>query len=218
VSACSTTIDGSASPAGAVEDAVPGPDGAMLAEAAAAALEEAGSARMVGTVSLDGAEIAVDLQMYGDDMAGSMRFEDLAIQMIRIGDDAYMQGPPAMWINQGLSSATAATLGDTWVRVPATAVFGLADTGLAGIAREIRSPGGTAVDGEVSAGELDGVPVWLISSPDGTVTRVAAEGTPYPLYSETADISAARLSEFGTVAPIVPPTDFVDLDFGGVGD
>ena len=235
VAGCTATVEGSASPAGgdtavatgSLPDAavVPGttpedaevaevvaPGGRKLAEDAARALEAAGSARMVGTLSLGMDEVAVDLRMHGDDLAGSLSVPDMVIEVVRIGDDAHMKAPPMAWVQQGLPASTAATLSGRWVHVPAAAVFGLGDTGLAGLAREVRSPGGTTVDDEMTAGEIDGVPVWLISAPDGTVTSVAAEGTPYPLYSATRGVGGGSLGEFGAVAPIVPPADFVEFD------
>lgn len=56
---------------------VQGKTGAEVAELAADALEEAGAVRMAGTMTEDGDEMEVDLQLQDDDPAYALELEDL---------------------------------------------------------------------------------------------------------------------------------------------
>ncbi len=109
------------------------------------------------------------------------------------------------------------TFADTWVLVPTEAGDGMEDLSVDGLVAEMRSPDTTTED-EVTAAELDGRPVWELHDSEGAVLLVAAEGEPYPLQVTRTGVDGGvlRLSEFGTVAPIVPPADHLDLsDLGG---
>lgn len=218
LTACSTTIEGSASPAGPVSG-VPGtaaPSGPELSGAAVEALAQAGSVRIAGSMTVDGAPTDLDLRLRGDDAAGSMTLQGFTVQMLVVDGALYMQAPEEMWTAQGVPSFMAVELGSTWVLVPAGAQD-FADFSFAGMVAELRSPDATIED-EVIATELDGQPVWEMRDSDGTVVLVAAVGEPYPLQMTNTGPEAGvmRFSEFGGVAPIEPPADYLDLeDFGG---
>ncbi|WP_029434168.1 hypothetical protein [Blastococcus sp. URHD0036] len=226
LTACGSTIDGSASPAGTL-GAGPGPSapadaasdaptGPELNEAAIDALEQAGSVRIAGSMTMDGEQAEMDLRLSGDDVAGSMTVQGFTVQLLVVGGAFYMQAPEEMWTSQGVPPVMAAGLAGTWVLVPGGEQE-FADFSIAGMVEEMRSPGAT-IEEEVGDSELDGQPVHELRDSEGAVMLVAAVGPPYPLqFSKTgAEAGVVRLSEFGTVAPIDPPADFLDLeDLGG---
>ena len=226
LTACSSTIDGAASPAGAVA-ADPGstaptgsasdaPTGPELYEAAVDALEQAGSVRIAGSMTMDGEHADLDLRVSGDDVAGSMTVRGFPVQLVVVGGAFYMQAPEEMWTAQGVPPVMAASLASTWVLVPGGSEE-FADFTIAGFVDEMRTPDAT-IDEEVGDSRLDGQPVYELHDSDGAVMLVAAVGPPYPLqFTHTgAEAGVVRLSEFGTVAPIDPPADYLDLeDFGG---
>ncbi|RBY79953.1 hypothetical protein [Blastococcus sp. TF02A-26] len=229
LTACSSTIEGSASPAvvppGAVESGGAGSSGAgssdrsgpELEELAISALEEAGSVRVAGSMTVDGEQGEVDLRLRGEDVAGTMTVLGSSVEIVVVDGLVYMRASADFWIESGAPAAIARGLADTWVMAPAGTGDEFGDLTVAGLVDEMRSPGATT-DEEVGEAQLDGEPVWELTNSDGDVMLVAAEGTPYPLQitSTGAEPGVMRLSEFGTVAPIEPPADYVDLeDLGG---
>lgn len=218
LAACGTTVlDGQASPAAApTSEHSSDPTGPELSDAAIDALEQAGSVRIAGSMTMDGEQADVDLRLSGDDVAGSMTMQGSTVQLVVVGGAFYMQAPEEMWTSQGLPPAIAASLAGTWVLVPGGSDE-FADFSLAGFVDEMRRPDAT-IDEEVGDSRLDGQPVYELHDSDGAVMLVAAVGPPYPLQvTQTgAEAGVMRLSEFGTVAPIVPPADYLDLgDLGG---
>jgi hypothetical protein len=228
LTACSSTIEGVASPAGSVpgstgtaEPARSGEAGDLtgpeLQEAAISALEDADAVRVEGTITTDGEQADVDLRLRGSDVAGTMTVLGAEVEIIAADGSVYMRADADFWVLSGAPAGIAATLADRWVSTPAEAGNAFGDLTVAGLVEEMRDPGATIED-EVSTAELDGEPVWELTDSGGDVMLVAAEGAPYPLQitSTGAEPGILRLSEFGTVAPIEPPADHVDLeDLGG---
>jgi hypothetical protein len=218
LTACSSTIDGSASPYSAPSDTVESSEvtGPELEQEAIDALEQAGSVRIAGSMTMDGEQADVDLRLSGDDVAGSMTVQGFTVQLLVVDGAFYMRAPEEMWTSQGLPPVMAASLASTWVLVPGGSDE-FADFSLAGFVDEMRAPGAT-IDEEVGDSQLDGQPVYELHDSEGAVMLVAAVGPPYPLQvtHTGAEAGVMRLSEFGTIAPIDPPADYLDLeDFGG---
>ena len=219
--ACTTTVvEGRATPA--VEAGQQAPAGSRtgpeLAEASADALERAGSVRLQGTVDIGGGEEAdVDLRLRGSDLTGSFEVDGMTVGMVVAGGSFYMQAAADFWEYSGVPRSMAALLADRWVVVPAEAGVGLDEMTLASFADEVRAPSGATIEDEVTGGELDGHPVWVLEASDGSRMHVAVGEVPYPLLS-ASDAGSVRASEFGAVPPIQPPADFVDLgDLGDLG-
>ena len=229
LTACSATIDGAASPAASVPGGAgtaeptrnggesDDPTGPELEELAISALEEADAVRVTGTMTTDGEQAEVDLRLRGSDVAGTMTVLGSPVEIVVLDGLVYMRASADFWIASGAPADIAATLAGSWVRAPAETGDGFEELTVAGLVEEMRSPGATT-DEEVSSTELDGQPVWELSNSDGDVLLVAAEGTPYPLQITSTGLEPGimRLSEFGTVAPIEAPEDYLDLeDLGG---
>jgi hypothetical protein len=229
ITACSSTIEGAASPASSAEGSTgtaeptrgsgesDDPTGPELEEAAISALEDADAVRVVGTITTDGEQAEVDLRLRGSDVAGTMTVLGASVEIIVVDGAVYMRASADFWIRSGAPAGIAATLAGTWVTAPAESADGFEDLTVAGLVEEMRSPGATTEE-EVSTSELDGAPVWELRNSEGDVMLVAAQGKPYPLQitSTGAEPGVMRLSEFGTVAPIEPPADPVALeDLGG---
>jgi hypothetical protein len=189
------------------------PHGPELAAAAADALQQAGAVRMQGQVPLDGQVGDVDLRLQGQDVAGSMGIGGQTVQIVLTGGSLYMQASPEFWAAQGMPEEMAGTFADTWVLAPADAAGGLGDFSLDGFVTELRSPSDATVEDEVVADEVDGTKVWVVRDSDGSLLHVAAEGTPYPLRitKKGTDGGTLTFSDFGVVAPITAPSDYLDL-------
>ncbi|WP_409330353.1 hypothetical protein [Trujillonella humicola] len=220
LSACgATVVDGQASPAARVSSAAPAAaelPGPELADAAADALEAAGSVRVQGSMGMHGSKADLDMRLQGGDVDASMVVDGQSMRILMSRGTLYLQAAASFWEQQGLPDPLIDAMAGTWVRTPPDPLLGAEEMTLAVLAAEIRSPTGATIAEEVTTGELDGKPVWLVASSDGSVLAIAAEGTPYPLETSTPVMGSVRLSAFGGVEPIVPPADFLDL--GDLGD
>ncbi|SEP00063.1 hypothetical protein [Trujillonella endophytica] len=187
--------------------------GPELITAAADALAQAGSVRLQGTVPVGEGTTDVDLQLIGEDAAGSLTVAGATVQVVVVGGDAYVQADAAFWAAQELPPAAVAQLEGVWVLAPAEGGAALGVLTLARVVTEFRRPAEGADGAEVTTGNLEGQPVWEVRSADGAVMRIASEGTPYPLELERTGLQAGimRLSEFGVVPPIQAPAEFLDL-------
>jgi hypothetical protein len=184
--------------------------GPELAAAAADALEQAGSVRITGSVPMDEGVSDIDLQLQGADVAGTMALGDQSVQLIITGGSMYMQASTDFWAAQGMPASMASSFAGTWVLAPADAVGGFSDFSLAGFVTELRTPTDGAYADEVTSGELDGQPVWLVTQAGGSVLKVAAKGTPYPLEG-SLNGQTMTLSDFGKTQPIQAPAEYLDL-------
>jgi hypothetical protein len=189
-----------------------GKTGQEVAEAAAAALEEAGSVDIAGTMTTQGEEGEVDLHLQGEDAIGTITFAGTEIQLINAGGAVYMQAPPEFWTSFGLPAEAAAQFDGQWVVVPAEAGAGFAEFSLAGIVDELRNPDGEVKE-EVAEGEVDGEDVVVVEQEDGSSLKVADDDPAYPLeLTNNGDSSGTvTFSGFGETEDITAPADALDL-------
>ena len=155
--------------------------GPEVADRAATALEEAGSAAVSGEYTMDGETSEIDLQVQGEDLAGTLSVGGLDVQLTAVGGQVYMQAPGDFWAQSGLSEELVGQMDGRWVLVPAEAAAGFEDLTLQGLADQLRSPGEGELQDEVATEERDGEPVVVVSNDGGGSLVVAGEGEPLPL-------------------------------------
>ena len=109
----------------------------------------------------------VDLQLQGQDAAGTLSLDGHEIELLTVDDAVYVQAPLAFWTSFGIPDGTAAELENRWVIVPADAAAGFQTFTLAGFVAEVRSPDGEVED-EVSSTEVDGDDAVVVSLEDGS--------------------------------------------------
>ena len=191
--------------------------GPEVAERAATALEEAGSAAVAGEYTMGGATGAIDLQVQGEDLAGTLSLGGLDVQLTSVGGQLHLQAPADFWGGSGLPPELADQLDGRWVLVPADAAAGFEELTLQGLADELRAPGEAEIQEEVTTDERDGETVVVVSNDGGGSLVVAGEGEPYPLEVTSAeDEGTLSLGEFGEEQEITAPEDPLDLaELGG---
>jgi hypothetical protein len=189
-----------------------GKTGQQVAEAAAAALEEAGSVDIAGTMSTQGEEGEVDLHLQGDDAIGTITMAGTEIQLLNVGGTAYIQAAPEFWTSFGLPDEAAAQFEGQWVVVPAEAGASFAEFSLDGFVDELRNPDGE-VEEDVTEGQVDGEDVVIVEQEDGSTLKVANSDPSYPLeLSNDGDSSGTvTFSGFGETEDITAPADALDL-------
>jgi hypothetical protein len=189
-----------------------GKTGQEVAEAAAAALEEAGSVDLAGTMSTQGEEGEVDLHLQGEDATGSITFSGTELQLINVGGQVYLQAPADFWTSFGAPAEGAAQLEGQWVIVPAEAGAAFAEFSLAGFVEELRNPDGEVKE-DVTEGEVDGEDVVIVEQEDGSSLKVANDDPSYPLELTNSGESTGTVtfSGFGETEDIAAPADAIDL-------
>jgi hypothetical protein len=190
-----------------------GKTGSEVATLAADALEEAGSVRMSGTMTTDGEEGEVDLQLQGDDAAGTITLGGLEIELISVDGDVYMKADPEFWASFGMPEEAAAEFDGKWVAVPGDAASDFADFSLTGIADELRSSDDDIKD-ETTKDELDGDSVVIVEQEDGSQLVVADDDPSYPLELRGGgdDEGTLTFSDHGEEQDISAPEDVLDLE------
>jgi len=189
-----------------------GKTGQEVAEAAAAALEEAGSVDVTGTMSTQGQEGEVDLHLQGDDAIGTLTLAGSEIQLLNVDGTAYLQAPPDFWSSFGLPAEAAAQFEGQWVIVPAEVGAAFSEFSLAGFVDELRNPDGEVKE-DVTEGEVDGEDVVVVEQEDGSSLKVANSDPTVPLeLTNNGDSSGTvTFSGFGETEDITAPADALDL-------
>lgn len=193
--------------------------GPEVADRAATALEEAGSAAVSGEYAMGGETGEIDLQVQGEDLAGALSLNGMDVRLTAVGGQVYMQAPADFWASSGLPEELVSQLDGRWVLVPAEAAAGFQDLTLQGLADELRTPADGELQEEVTTDERDGEPVVVVSNDNGGSLTVAGEGEPYPLeVAGNEEEGTLTLSEFGEEQEITAPEDALDLaELGGLG-
>lgn len=190
-----------------------------VVDAAFTALEEAGAARVVGSIEEAGATQELDLQLQGDDAQGSIAMDGVTVELIYVDGTPFVRASADFWASFGIPAEFAGQLEDQWVLMPAEAAGSFSALTLSGLVDELRASGGDEVTGQVTTDELDGEPVVVVTQEDGSTLTVADdEENPYPLVIEDRGEAPATVefTDFGTEVEITAPENPVDLnDFGG---
>lgn len=211
LTACGGDDGGSDSP-------LDGRTGTEVANAAADALEEAGAVHVEGTMSQDGSEAEIDMQLQGEDAAGSVSMDGAEVELVLVDGAQYLRAGADFWAaTAGVPQQVAASLDGQWVVVPEGS-SDFADVSLVGIVDSLRNPDTPVVE-EVREDELDGQDVVVVEQEDGSELFVADEDPPYPLQITNADGGSGTLtfSGFGEEEDISAPADALDLAELGAG-
>jgi len=213
----STSAPGSVAPGsdanGSVANGEAARTGQQVAADAADALETAGSVHLTTTGSADGTTPQMDLQVQGDEVAGTVSSNGLTMQYVRTGGQSYARASADFWQQNGAPEATARRLDGAWVAVPGSVGGAVDEFGLSRLADTLRTPADATYDEQVTTGTVEGVDVVDVDESDGSTLTVAATGVPYPLRQVTGGADAATLTYdgFGTRQTITAPPGALPL-------
>ncbi len=237
---CSQTTSGTASPAGAADTGkdVPTRDNgvaalppAQILAKARTALTNASSVHIVGSGRTDGQELSLDLKIKGKDgAAGTLTLpagrdgstEKLQIQLIIIGETAYLKANRLLWVGV-LGDATAADkLTGKWLQtsVKTAKVKPLLDiANPAEISAELIKPENSLTKGKPKQiREIATVGV-VDQGSTGSTIYVATKGEPVPvqIVETGADASVIDFSEYGAPVQLTAPPAAETIDGGPLG-
>jgi hypothetical protein len=187
-----------------------GKTGPQVADAAADALEAAGSVHVSGTMTTDGQPGEIDLLLQGDDVLGTLTLQGTDLQLIGSGGALYMQAPTQFWASAGMPAEVLAMFDGRWVKVPADGLGGVDEFSLTGFTTLLRTPTDGAIEDEVTS---DG-DVVVVRQENGSTLRVSDDDPAYPLEMTNTGDSAGTVtfSRFGETQDIAPPVNPLDLD------
>lgn len=216
--------DGGGTPAGTTTSSAPADNGVAALEAdaivdkAMAALGAAKSFSLKGDIDMDGQRLALDIKVSGEDVLGTMTIDGAAVELLRVGGQAYIRPDEKFWSQFGGADAGATMaqlMGDRWAKISSKDAqfeefFQITEPA------DLLKPDGAVTKGETKT--VNGVAAIGISEAgsDGGTLYVATTGEPYPLLMEGPP-GKGQLSfgDFGAAfEDIKAPAagDVVDLD------
>jgi hypothetical protein len=157
-----------------------GRTGPEVAGLAADALEDAGAVHMQGTMKQDGEETEIDIQLQGDDAAGSISISGTEVELISVGGKVFVKATEDLLTSFGLAAQDAARYEDAWIAMPADAAAEFEDFTLAGFVKELRTPD-DKIKKATRSDELDGKSVVIVEQADGSTLTVKDDDPAYPL-------------------------------------
>lgn len=180
---------------------------AEILTAAQDALRDAGSVRLKGNGTEDGQVYAVDMRIKGTRAArGTVTYRHNPVELLRIGEDAYLKGSAEFWQEITRDRAAVELLKGKYLKArrgdPDLKTL-LAFTNTAAFVEEMLKSDGavTKADRRTVAG-VDTVGVTFTSDEGKATVYVATTGKPYPMYMSTT----------GKTADETGALDFVDYD------
>lgn len=198
-----------------------------------AAANAATSVSMKGSITQEGQEVSLDLQLGTDAAEGSFTAQGISVEIIATGGKSYLKlaGEDfAKLAGQGdnpeIAQAVSALIGDKWLAVPE----GSGGDELGGLSqfaeKDSLVKGILEQDGEVTVkgtGEVNGIPVVFLESTDGAGTlAIQTVGDPLPVQIKGSDTSGSGeidFTDWNAPVTVTAPTDVVDLsalaDLGG---
>jgi hypothetical protein len=187
-----------------------GRNGTEVAELAADALEEAGSVRLTGSMTQDGEETEIDMQLQGDDAAGTITVQGTEIELISVDGDVYLKATEELLASFGAAPEETADFEGRWIMIPAGESADFEDFTLDSFIEQLRDPE-DEINDETRSEERDGDSVVVVEQEDGSTLTVADDDPPYPLEMSGGDDEEGTISfsNHGEEEDISAPEDVI---------
>lgn len=174
----------------------------------------ASTVHVVGTATVQGQQVPVDLRLTADGSGvGTSQFAGTRVDLVRKGDSVYVRGAQKVFA-AFLGAKAAAVIDGHWVQIstslPQLQQFA-STTDMKALVRQALTPSKTP--GKTGTQTVDGRKVVAVSGfgTDGSGTLlVAASGTPYPVRMVTRD-GVLNFRDWNQTVQVTVPTDVVPL-------
>ncbi|MEV7096591.1 hypothetical protein AB0M80_27435 [Amycolatopsis sp. NPDC051045] len=171
---------GTTTSAASTTPAPPALDAAEAGAAITAAAKQASAVHVKGTMTQDGSNINLDLQLNPDSASGTVVKDGLEIPVLRVGDKYYFKFTDSLVKQAGIPASAGKQLTGKWVSSTAKIGEGIAAAFKVFLDYKSFTQGtlGELEKAKFTAGEpttLAGTPALNFTSPDGTATVAAAE-------------------------------------------
>jgi hypothetical protein len=189
---------------------------AILADARQAALS-ADSVRVSGTIHDAGQTIGLDLSITKGDGGGTMTIQGSKVDVVRIGNTAYIRAGADFYRKVGAGAAAGGLLAGKWLKLP-TSTPNFAQlvelTDLHAFVAQALKPDGTVTKGDEKT--VDGQKAIELKSSKGGSLFVATTGKPYPIEfvggGGSTSSGKVTLSEWGAAKAPTAPTSSIDIN------
>ncbi len=185
-----------------------GKNGPEVAALAADALEEAGAVRLSGTIDQDGEETEIDMQLQGDDAAGTITVQGTEIELISVGGEVYLKATEDLLASFNAPAAEVEQYEGRWLQMPAGDSAEFQEFTLGRFVEELREPEEGEYEDETSEDEVDGESAIVVERSEGPALSVADDDPPYPLRLSD-DEGTITFSDHGDEEDISAPDDVV---------
>ena len=177
----------------------------QVAQAAEAAFKAARTVHVRGTFLADGRTEKFDLRYEGGSTSGTFTVNGATIQMVTVGDTAYLKANERGWAAMGNPPDTQGLFANQWVK-SGSARDMLTPFSLATFASELTAEEFTH-GGTVAQSTMAGQSVVVVNYPDGSRLYVANTGPAYPLRFDAAgSVGGQRdFSQYGAAFHITAP-------------
>lgn len=156
------------------------PSHAVLVSKVKAALRDAKSVHVSGTVRQGGRLLGLDLSLTHDGgISGQISVNGAGLNVLSTGGSTYIKVTKAFAKYQNIPASACVLICGKWFKpTPAESQQMIGDISMTKLFGQMTSStkfqyGGTAT--------VDGQPAWVLHSSDGSTAYVAAQGNPYPL-------------------------------------
>jgi hypothetical protein len=179
----------------------------QILSAAAAAVSQATSVRITGTVLAGGHAAGVDMTLFkGGSADGTFSFSGSVGSIVTTRHDVYVKGPASFWRSLGVgvfSQSLAARLAGHWVKLPSSAQSGVSSFSIEGLVKALRTGTGHAT--KVGTRTVRGERAVGVSSASDTLW-IATTGTAYPVEVERREKGMTEKLTFSAWDKGAPPT------------
>lgn len=186
----------------------------ILADARQAALS-AESVHISGTIHDAGQTIGLDLTLGKGDGGGTMTIQGSKVDVIRVGNTAYLRAGAPFYQQVGAGAAAGRLLAGKWLKLPTSTpnfrqLVELTD--LHAFVSQALKPNGTVTKGDEKS--VDGQKAIELKSSKGGSLLVATTGTPYPLEfvgGNGTSSGTVKLTDWGTAKAPGAPKNAIDI-------
>jgi hypothetical protein len=185
----------------------------QILSAAAAAVSQASSVRIAGTVIAGGHAAGVDMTLFkGGAADGTFSLSGSTGSIVITRHDIYFKGSASFWSSLGADSGSpfpqslAARLAGHWVELPSSAQSGVSSLSMEGLVKALRT--GTGSARKVGTRTVQGQQAAGVSSAANGTLWIATTGTAYPVEVEKSEKGTTEHLSFSAwdegTAPAAP--------------
>ena len=185
-----------------------GKNGPEVAGLAADALEEAGAVHLSGTIDQDGEETELDMQLQGDDAAGTVTVQGNEFELISVDGDVYLKATEELLASFNAPADQTADFEGRWIMIPAGESAEFEEFTLDRFVEQLREPEEGEYGDETSEDEVDGDSVIVVEQSEGPALSVKDDDPPYPLQLSDED-GTITFSNHGDEEDISAPDDVI---------
>ncbi len=176
----------------------------VLADAKSA-LFNTSAVHVKGTETEQGKTQTLDLQLQGEDTAGTLTTSGVTLNIVKTASKVYLKAPEQFWVKSA-GASIAPKLANRWLEQDATKAGDTTSLTLQGVAASLNASGSALKPG-VTPTVVGGQPAVLVTKVSGSQLAVANSGAPLPLQiiGKGTTVGTLTFTGYGQAQSISPP-------------